>query len=98
MGVMKRLSSWSGDTRSRPKSSTRNTPPLALRCGGASYWRSAGAVDQVEEFERQFAADHDQRTADPDPALIDGSGLLAGDLDALVDVLVEQADHARRPR
>ncbi len=53
-----------------------------------------GAVDQIEKFEREFAADDDQGAPDPHPALIDGAGLVALDFDALMDLLVKQPNHA----
>ena len=52
-----------------------------------------GDVDQVEQIERQFAADDDQRPADANPAVIDACRAARRVIDALVDLLVEQADH-----
>src|SRR5207237_8129223 len=65
---------------------------------GLEVWRRLviaqhRAVDQVEELEGEFAADHDQRTADSHPTLIDEPGPLAGNLDALVALFIKQADH-----
>src|SRR5262249_34535991 len=51
-----------------------------------------GTIDQVEKIQGKLAADDNKRATDADPALVDQSRPVVGNFDALVDLLIEDAD------